>query len=361
MDDGAGRRAADSSCGSRRSGPGDRVEDLDRVVALAQFSGRASGSRCQAVRAGAGVDDDREGAARPSSAELPRPSRSPSRVPVAEPLRAPRHRAAVPGDVVGDPDRQPGPAGDLDQRLGQRRAALRSGVRPEDAVDAGGHVDGGGALALRSRAARRRRRRQRIAPPRHDVVADRLPGAAVIASSGRPRRPWRERPRPQPAPRRLLEPPQRFAARTARRSLRRRARAARSSFTSLPVSIPSGQASAQVPSAAQVSSPSYSYCSRSAASTGEPVRLALHLAAQDDPLPRRRRQVAARAGRLAEAALDAVGRDLLDRRRRLQGPQVDARVAAEDARPGASTPSGSASSFTRHISSVAFAPHSRST
>ena len=60
--------------------------------------------------------------------------------------------------------------------------------------------------------------------------------------------------------------------------------------------------------------------------------LARHLPAQDDPLARRRRQVAARADRLAEAALDA-GRGpapLLDRRRRFQVAQVDAGVAAEE-------------------------------
>ena len=58
--------------------------------------------------------------------------------------------------------------------------------------------------------------------------------------------------------------------------------------------------------------------------------LARHLPPQDDPLARRRRQVAARADRLAEAALDAGGRRLLDRRRRLQVAQVGAGVAVED-------------------------------
>ena len=58
--------------------------------------------------------------------------------------------------------------------------------------------------------------------------------------------------------------------------------------------------------------------------------LARHLAPQDDPLARRRRQVAARADRLAEAALDAGRRRLLDRGRRFQVAQVGAGVAVED-------------------------------
>ena len=44
----------------------------------------------------------------------------------------------------------------------------------------------------------------------------------------------------------------------------------RRSLISFPVSMATGQAVMQEPSAAQVSIPSYSYCSRSASSTGEP-------------------------------------------------------------------------------------------
>ena len=78
-------------------------------------------------------------------------------------------------------------------------------------------------------------------------------------------------------------------------------------------------------------SPSYSYCSAQRRAQRRALGLARHLAAQHDPLARRRRQVAARADRLAEAALDAARwrADVLDRRRRLQVAQVDARVAAE--------------------------------
>ena len=64
----------------------------------------------------------------------------------------------------------------------------------------------------------------------------------------------------------------------------------------------------------------------------------------DDPLARRRRHVARRADRLAEAALDALGDACLDLRRRLEVAQVDARVAVEH-HPGARIPSGSASSL----------------
>ncbi len=63
---------------------------------------------------------------------------------------------------------------------------------------------------------------------------------------------------------------------------------------------------------------------------GRARRLAGHLAAQHDPLARRRGQVAAGADRLAEAALDAGRRRLLDRRSRFEVAQVDAGVAVED-------------------------------
>src|SRR6201999_3316059 len=63
---------------------------------------------------------------------------------------------------------------------------------------------------------------------------------------------------------------------------------------------------------------------------GRPGRLPGHLPAQHDPLPRRRGQVAARADRLAEAALDAGRRRLLDWRRRFQVAEVYAGVAVED-------------------------------
>ena len=46
---------------------------------------------------------------------------------------------------------------------------------------------------------------------------------------------------------------------------------ARNVLISVPVSIPSGHASAHVPSAAHVWMPSYSYCSSSASRTGEPA------------------------------------------------------------------------------------------
>src|SRR3712207_7862217 len=57
--------------------------------------------------------------------------------------------------------------------------------------------------------------------------------------------------------------------------------------------------------------------------------LAGHLASQDDPLPRGRGQVAARADGLAEPTLDAGRRLLLDRRRGLPVAQVAVGVAVE--------------------------------
>ena len=60
------------------------------------------------------------------------------------------------------------------------------------------------------------------------------------------------------------------AAPRATRSARSVCSRERSSLTMVPVSIPSGQESLQMPSAAHVCSPSYSYSSSSARCTGEP-------------------------------------------------------------------------------------------
>ena len=148
-----------------------------------------------------------------------------------------------------------------------------------------------------------------------------LPRLVRRASGPPTRRPAREA---------FSTPLQRFAVASAAASARRACFSSRSSLTSLPVSIPTGQASWQEPSAAQVSSESYSYSSSSASLHRRARRLARHLAAQDDPLARRRRQVAARADRLAETALDAGRCRLLDLRRRFEVAQVDVGVAVED-------------------------------
>ena len=130
----------------------------------------------------------------------------------------------------------------------------------------------------------------------------------------------------------------------------------RRSFTSLPVSIESGQASAQVPSAAQVCKPVVHVLALERDSDRRSRRLAGELAAQHDPLPWGRGQVAAGAGRLAEPALDAVVRDLLDLRCRDQVAQVHAGVGFKTT-PGASTASGSASSlYTPHQLGRVLAP-----
>ena len=111
--------------------PRDRVEDLELRVALGVLLGqRRRRPRGEPVRARARVDHDRQ---------LPPAAPAPQRLDglvrhrgVARrvALRAPRHRAAVPGDVVGDPDRQPGAGRDRDQRLGQLEAAVGRAARP---------------------------------------------------------------------------------------------------------------------------------------------------------------------------------------------------------------------------------------
>ena len=62
---------------------------------------------------------------------------------------------------------------------------------------------------------------------------------------------------------------------------------------------------------------------------GRALRLASHLATDHDSLARRRRRVATRADGLAEAALDAVRRDLLDLGLGLQMLEVDAGIPVE--------------------------------
>ena len=136
--------------------------------------------------------------------------------------------------------------------------------------------------------------------------------------------------------------------------------AARSSLIIAPVSIDSGQVSAQVPSAAQVSIPSYRYSSSRADWTGEPfgwraisrrmtmrwrgVRVRWRLGQTGSQNPHSTQFV----------ATSSIGGVVFRFFR--WAPASRFRTT-----PGASTPSGSASSLIRHISSVAFSPHSRST
>jgi hypothetical protein len=68
-----------------------------------------------------------------------------------------------------------------------------------------------------------------------------------------------------------------------------------------------------------------------------PARLAHHLPSQHDPLTRRRGEVLAGAGRLAEPALDARVRDRLDLGDGLESAQMGLRVPVEDD-PGGQDP-----------------------
>ena len=124
--------------------------------------------------------------------------------------------------------------------------------------------------------------------------------------------------------------------------------------------MPTGQASRQVPSAAQVSSASYSNSSSSASSTGEPG--AWRAISRRSTIRWRGVVVRWRLGQTGSqkphstqvstsSSIDGV---VFRLRRWTPGSSLSST-------PGPSTPSGSASRLTRHISSVAFAPHSRST
>ena len=217
-------------------------------------------------------------------------------------------RAAVPPG--GTPPRGP--------RAGWARP-LRRGVA-EDPVHAGRQVHGRRSCRHGARQAGGRRGRHRVRVGGHEVVAHRaaedLGGPAHGPRSRPPRapRPRRAALRGPPAPpTRSAWPPPGPPAPPGRC-----ARAERKAFISLPVSIATGQAIRQVPSAAQVSMASCSYSRSSTSSTGEPSGWRA--------ISRRRTirwrgvvvDVTAGADGLAEAALHALRHHLLDRRRRLQ-------------------------------------------
>ncbi len=179
-------------------------------------------------------------------------------------LRRPGRRAAMPGDVRRDPQRQAGARRHRHQRLGE---ALALGARPagaaEDPVDAGRHVDGGGPRAIRLRQPSRRRVRH-VARP----LGERARSSAPAASPGSRRASRARATRPAlPAPRLVRAArsaaSQRPASRSASRCERSPCWRSRRPLTNLPVSMPTGQASRQVPSAAQVCSASYSNSSSS--------------------------------------------------------------------------------------------------
>ena len=317
--------------------------------------------------AGAGVADDRQLAAvapapqRVDACGWPSaepPPRSPSRS-TASRSSGRRRRAGSTAAARRGP--RPSTSASGEARLRSRLPVARPA---EDPVDAGRHVDRRRALprvvaGSSAGAGARHVRAATPEPARRSAPAAR-PGwrRAARRRATRPRSPAARL-----APRRALD--RRPSARRAAAPPARRAPsagAARSPLTNLPVSIPTGQASSQVPSAAQVSSASYSYSSSSASSTARARRLAGHLAAQDDPLARRRGQVAARADRLAEPALDAASSPPPRSAAWSSGClRWIAGVVVDDDPRARARRRGRRARLTRRISSVAFAPHSRST
>ncbi len=124
--------------------------------------------------------------------------------------------------------------------------------------------------------------------------------------------------------------------------------------------IPTGHARTQAPSAAQVSIPSYSYSVRSARSSGDPE--GWRAISRRSAIRWRGVVVRWRLGQTGSqnphstqvSATSSISGVVFRFRRWTPGSSFSTT-------PGASTPSGSASRFTRHISSVALVPHSRST
>ena len=191
--------------------PGDRVEDLELGealgVLLVEHALAGVGDR---LGAGGGVDHDRQ---RPLAAPAPEPLDHLVRlvaVGVAEAFRAPGQPAAAAGDVVRDPDRQPGPRRDLDQRLDPAAAGRRSGSCRRD-------VDGGGALVQEGRDRRHPRCRREAA----SAAGGRAARARAWSGAPAARRPA------APARERLSTAPQRFAAASAAASAARRVPLAR--------------------------------------------------------------------------------------------------------------------------------------
>ena len=124
--------------------------------------------------------------------------------------------------------------------------------------------------------------------------------------------------------------------------------------------MPSGQASAHEPSAAQVCTASYSYSSSSASSTGEPA--GWRAISRRSTIRWRGVVVRCRLGHTGSqnphstqvSATASIGGAVFRLRRCTPASRFRST-------PGASTPSGSASALMRHIIPVAFAPHSCST
>ena len=252
-------------------------------------------------------------------------------VPLEVALAAPRGGTALAPDIARDPQRLPRARRYLDQRLRQARVPGLARVAAEDPVDAGREVHRGGALprgrGQRAQLGARHRARHR----RDQVVADDQPGGRGQPGQGPdaegplddvggadrgPGELFAGRPPPGDQQRGLLPP-------------RRRLGPAETLFQRAGVDLHRARDRAGPVHRAGLD-PVVLVLVLQPGQQRRPLRLAGHLPAQHDPLPRRRGDVAAGADRLAEPALDAVSRLVLDRRRRLERLEVDAVVAGQD-------------------------------
>ena len=316
-------------------GPGDRVEDRERRQVLGVRLASASpppvrrSTRCRRRRR-------RRSAARPrrSTPRGARPARWPCGAWASpKPFELHGSPQQLPATSAGIQTGWPGARRDRDQRL-DRAAA-------EDPVGAGGDVDGGGALAGRRRQVSRSPGRgapglcASAAPPppptrsaAREAALDRPP--ALRRRQRRPlgaRRCGARRAAPSPASRCRSRPGRRAGScRRPRRCRAPRSRAPRAA----PPAAASRSAAARSPAAGR----SAGAASWSGRGSGRPARRS-RTRRRSSPTPRSAASSSGRAGATAGSRLRTT--------------------------PGESTPSGSASRFTRHISSVAFAPHSRST
>ena len=289
------------------------------------------------------------GARRPPST-APRPRRAPTSCApprARSPSRSTACRSRRPRRPAGSTPacrRAPRPA------PARRRPTLRARPRgAEHAVDARGQVDGGGAVAARLGQAPGSGARHRVEPARDH---------AARAPPARPRR--RREGRPGRA---RSTSPHRSAAFNARASSRAECdRRAQRLHQLAGVDPHRAHLLARAVGGAGVE-PVVGVVALQRRPHRRALGLARHLAPQHDPLARRGGHVAA-TGRPARRSRTRC------RRWRSTRPRSPAWTSGRpggspgrrySTAPGLSTPSGSARRLTRHISSVAFSPHSRST
>ncbi len=311
--------------------PDGGVEHLDLVEArpgvLVERGGHVLG---QAVGARARVDHHRQApAVAPAQQRLGGVA---GHVLLAAPvaLRAPRRGAAVTGHVGRDPERPSRPAGHLHQRLGQRGLGRRVARVAEDPVHAGRQVHGRRAGRHRARQAGGGGGRHRVRVGGHEVVAHR----AAQDLRGPAHGPVAHRPAHRV----------RGAQPSAGRPLHRRvALGHRQGHLLLPVGALLGaeglhqlagvdghRAGVQAGAVRRAGLDGVVLVlAQQHLEHGGALRLARHLAPQDDALARRGGHVTAGAHGLAEAALHALRHHVLDRGRRLQVLHVHVRVAVQ--------------------------------